>query len=198
MDELAIRLLDRLIEKTIEGMTQDERIEFVERLFSEMPLPGQERFLRHMLQALHEGAGRKAFHPPGSWTWAGLPFMRHAMEAYTPQDIGPWRTCCRMMVEIDRASHLDALDANQPARVFGALSDETRIQIVKLLSEGEKHVGELARRLESPQSTVSHHLRVLKEAGLARAERRGRSVYYSIAPSLEKTGLGEQDDERPT
>ena len=94
------------------------------------------------------------------------------------------------MAEVDRASRLETLDARRPARIFGALSDETRIKIVKLLSEGEKHVDELAQRLEAPQSTVSHHLRVLKEAGLVRAERRGRSIYYSIDPSLEKTSAG--------
>jgi DNA-binding transcriptional ArsR family regulator len=196
MDELSIGLLDWLIEKTFEDMTQDERLAFVERLSSEMPLASQERFLRRMLQTMaHKGAGQKGFGPPGFRAWPGPPFMDRAMEAYAPQDIGPWRACCRMMTEVDRASQLQTLDASRPVRVFGALSDETRIKIVKLLSEDEKNVGGLAQRLESPQSTISHHLRVLKETGLVRAERRGRSIYYSIDPSLEKAAAGEHGAE---
>lgn len=192
MDELSISLLDRLIEKTFENMTQDERLSFFERLFEDMPVESQERFLRRMIQALpREGAERAGFGPPAMKGWHGPPFMRRATEDYSPRDIGPWRTCCRMMAEVDRASRLDVLDASRPARVFGALSDETRIKIIKLLSGDEKHVDELARRLETPQSTVSHHLRVLKEAGLVRAEKRGRSIYYSIAPAFEEVASDE-------
>ena len=192
MDELSISLLDRLIEKTFENMAQDDRLAFVERLFGEMPVESQERFLRRMLQALpREGAERAGLGPPMMRGWRGPPFMRLAMKDYSPRDIGPWRMCCRMMAEVDRASRLDVLDAAQPARVFGALSDETRIKIIKLLSEDEKHVDDLARRLETPQSTVSHHLRVLKEAGLVRADKRGRSIFYSIAPASEEVATDE-------
>ncbi len=191
MDELSLSLLDRLIEKTFENMTQDDRLAFVERLFEDMPPESQERFLRRMLQALPlDEAERAGFGPGMMQGWRGPPFMRRTMGDYSPRDIGPWRMCCRMMAEVDRASQLDALDAAQPARVFGALSDETRIKIIKLLSDDEKRVDELTRRLETPQSTVSHHLRVLKEAGLVQAEKRGRSIYYSIAPSFEGVETG--------
>lgn len=188
MDELSDRLLDRLIEKTFEHMAQDERLAFVEGLFEDMSLESQERCLRRMLLALpRQGAERAGLGPPLMQGWLGPPFIRRAMEDISPRDIGPWRMCCRVMAEVDRASRLEALDTARPARVFSALADETRIKIVKLLSEGEKHVDELARRLEAPQSTVSHHLRVLKEVELVRAEKRGRSIYYSIDPSFETT-----------
>ena len=85
-----------------------------------------------------------------------------------------------MMTEVDHASHLGAEDAARPAQVFGALADETRIRIIKLLSRSEERVDDLTRALDVPQSTVSHHLRVLKEAGLVNADKRGRSTYYSI------------------
>jgi len=175
-------LLDRLIEKTFENMNQEERLAFVERLFTEMPTEGQERFLRRMLRGLSRAAAESdgVGAPPAEWP--GPPFMRWAMQGHSPRDIGPWRTCCRMMMEVDRASQLDALDAARPARIFGALGDETRIKIIKLLSESERRVDDLTRALGAPQSTVSHHLRVLKEAGLVQAEKRGRSIYYSIAP----------------
>jgi len=44
-----------------------------------------------------------------------------------------------------------------------------------------RSVDELTQILDAAQSTISHHLRVLKDAGLIQADKRGRSVYYSIA-----------------
>lgn len=183
MDEVSTTLLDRLIDKTFENTNQEERLTFVERLFTEMSGESQERFLRRMLRDLSGGRVEPAEVGAPAADWPGPPFMRWAIKGHSPRDIGPWRTCCRMMMEIDGAARLEALDAARPARVFGALADQTRIKIVKLLSEGEQRVDDLVSALDLVQSTVSHHLRVLKEAGLVQAEKRGRSVYYSIAPS---------------
>jgi len=88
-----------------------------------------------------------------------------------------------MMIRIDQASQLEALDAAEPARVFSALADETRLKIVKVLMTGEQRVDSLTRALKLPQPTVSHHLRILREAQLVQNQRRGRSIYYSLAPS---------------
>ncbi len=74
--------------------------------------------------------------------------------------------------------------APQPARVFAALADETRLSIVRLLQEGPKHVDELVRALALAQSTVSHHLKVLKDAGLVQSERHGRQVQYALSEAL--------------
>ena len=91
-----------------------------------------------------------------------------------------------MMAEVDQAAHLDRLDAARPARLFSALGDETRIKIVKLLSEGEQNVEDLTRLLDVAQPTISHHLRVLRENGLVQGEKRGRSVYYSLVQPVEE------------
>lgn len=184
MDELSTTLLDRLIEKTFENMNQEERLAFVERLFSEMSVEGQERFLRRMLRGLsrEETEPDRVGAPPADWP--GPPFMRRAIQDHSPRDIGPWRTCCRMMMEVDRASQLDALDAARPVRVFGALADETRLKIVKLLAERERSVDEIAALLAIAQSTTSHHLRVLKDAQLIAAEKRGRNMFYSLTEPL--------------
>lgn len=63
-----------------------------------------------------------------------------------------------------------------------ALSDETRLQIVALLSsaDGPVCVCDLETRFDLAQPTISHHLKVLREAGLVRAEKKGTWVYYEV------------------
>ena len=70
--------------------------------------------------------------------------------------------------------------------MFSALGDETRIKIVKLLSEGEQNVEDLTRLLDVAQPTISHHLRVLRENGLVQSEKRGRCIYYSLVQPVEE------------
>ena len=74
------------------------------------------------------------------------------------------------------------------AEIFKALSDPTRLRLVKLLSEcspsecggGSLCVNALAHELGVSQSATSQHLRVLRQAGLVRGERRGPFVHYSL------------------
>ena len=73
------------------------------------------------------------------------------------------------------------------AEIFKVLSDPTRLRLVKLLSDcspGECEealcVNALAHRVGVTQSAVSQHLRVLRQAGLVRGERRGHFVHYSL------------------
>lgn len=61
-----------------------------------------------------------------------------------------------------------------------AMADPTRREILRMLREGDLAAGEIAARFEMTAPTVSHHLSVLREAGLVQAERNGRSVVYSI------------------
>ncbi len=62
-----------------------------------------------------------------------------------------------------------------------AMGDETRQQILQLLQqEGELPVGELSRRLKSPQPTVSHHLKILKQEELVLSRRAGKEIFYSL------------------
>src|SRR5690349_10741623 len=71
-------------------------------------------------------------------------------------------------------------ELTQAARVFHALSDETRLQIVRLLSHGERCVCELQTALHAAQSRLSFHLKTLKDAGLVSDRREGRWVYYAL------------------
>lgn len=66
------------------------------------------------------------------------------------------------------------------ARWFRALSDETRLEIVRLLSHGERCVCELQDALHAAQSRLSFHLKTLKDAGLVTDRRAGRWVYYAL------------------
>src|SRR5213082_1147591 len=72
------------------------------------------------------------------------------------------------------------LEIRQAARAFQALSDETRLEIVRLLSHGERCVCELQGALEAAQSRLSFHLKTLKDAGLVSDRRQGRWVYYAL------------------
>jgi ArsR family transcriptional regulator len=69
-----------------------------------------------------------------------------------------------------------------------ALSDDTRFRILEVLVGKETCVCELVDRLDVPQPLLSHHLKTLKEAGLVRAQKRGRWMFYTLdADALEET-----------
>ena len=65
-------------------------------------------------------------------------------------------------------------------RICSALGDPTRVLILYLLSENAHFVNEIAEQLEIPQSTVSRHLRVLRERNLVQTDRQGTAVQYSL------------------
>jgi ArsR family transcriptional regulator len=65
--------------------------------------------------------------------------------------------------------------------VFKAASDPCRLRILKLLKEGELCVCEIMTALKKPQSTTSHHLSILREAGLVKERRDGKWSYYRLA-----------------
>jgi DNA-binding transcriptional ArsR family regulator len=65
---------------------------------------------------------------------------------------------------------------------LAALGDETRLAIVDELRKGERAVGELVRRFDLTQPTISQHLRVLKGAGLVRVRPDAQRRLYSLDP----------------
>jgi DNA-binding transcriptional ArsR family regulator len=69
----------------------------------------------------------------------------------------------------------------QVAAYFQALSETTRLQILSLLREGERNVGELAQLCGCTSANISRHLALLSKHGLVAREHRGTSVYYRIA-----------------
>jgi len=67
---------------------------------------------------------------------------------------------------------------------FKALSDSTRREILNLLKEGDLSAGEIAERFKISKPSISHHLNILKQAGLVIDERQGQNIYYSLNTSV--------------
>ncbi len=65
-------------------------------------------------------------------------------------------------------------------KVFKAIADRTRRRILDLLREGDLSAGEIADRFDVTKPAISHHLSVLKEAGLAVERREGQRIIYSL------------------
>lgn len=82
------------------------------------------------------------------------------------------------------------VDLARAARLFHALSDETRLALLEMLRDGECCVCDLQERLEAAQSRLSFHLKVLKDAGLVADRKEGRWSYYALVPDA----LGEAHD----
>ena len=89
-------------------------------------------------------------------------------------------------------------DIEKIAEIFKALSDPTRLRLIRMLSKctppvafvagggcegGPLCVNALAHKLGVTQSAVSQHLRVLRQTGLVRGERRGNFMHYSLDPA---------------
>jgi ArsR family transcriptional regulator len=72
------------------------------------------------------------------------------------------------------------IDTGRSARLFHALSDETRLSILQRLRLGERCVCDLTDALDAAQSRLSFHLKVLKDAGLVTDRRDGRWMYYTL------------------
>ncbi len=87
--------------------------------------------------------------------------------------------CCASVL----AAPLDSDDAAELAAGFSALADPVRLRVLSILAaspEGEVCVCDFVEPLAKSQPTVSHHLRVLSEAGLVQGDRRGKWVWYSL------------------
>ena len=89
--------------------------------------------------------------------------------------------CCDPVVYPD----VERAEAERMATIAKALGDPVRLQLVDVLRKhaGKVCVCELVPLFEVSQPTVSHHLKVLVEAGLATSERRGRNIWYGVVPA---------------
>lgn len=71
-------------------------------------------------------------------------------------------------------------DLEQLTATFRLLSDKTRLNILLLLSEGERNVSSLCEELKLPQPTVSHHLGLLRMGNVITNRRAGKQVFYGL------------------
>lgn len=94
-----------------------------------------------------------------------------------PTDVA---TCCGGGV-----SRLDTDGATDLAARLAALADPVRLQMLSIMASsnsGEVCACDFVGPIDRSQPTISHHLRVLSEAGLALGEKRGRWIWYRVAP----------------
>ncbi|MGD6940493.1 ArsR/SmtB family transcription factor [Cytobacillus gottheilii] len=89
---------------------------------------------------------------------------------------------CVDEVKVNRVKNsIQQKDTMSVAQIFKALSDDTRIRIAfALCEEDELCVCDVANIVGSTMATASHHLRHLKNLGLAKYQKRGKLVYYSL------------------
>ncbi|MFN2505003.1 MAG: metalloregulator ArsR/SmtB family transcription factor [Acidimicrobiales bacterium] len=104
------------------------------------------------------------------------------MRSGTKAELTVVEECCPAVL----AAPLSEDAAEALARDFGVLADPARLRLLSLLASapaGEVCVCELVEPLGRSQPTVSHHLRILAEAGLIVGDKRGRWVWYRIVPA---------------
>jgi ArsR family transcriptional regulator len=90
--------------------------------------------------------------------------------------------CCAPMVR----EPLTTEQATQLAGTFKALADPVRLRLLSLIAShdgGEACVCDLTDEFDVSQPTISHHLKVLREAGLLTSQRRATWVYYRVQPA---------------
>lgn len=80
------------------------------------------------------------------------------------------------------------------SRALKLLADETRIAVIEQLLSGPRHVHEINAELHIDPTLLSHHLRVLREAGLVLTEREGKSILYRLAPEVRLAQRGRAID----
>lgn len=86
------------------------------------------------------------------------------------------------LVDRDSSSELTC------AEKLKVLADRTRLAVMESLMDQPSHVGRLAEMLGVEQSLLSHHLKVLRKAGLVVTDREGKAVLYRIAPQTQVPG----------
>ena len=69
-------------------------------------------------------------------------------------------------------------------KTFKALSDVTRREILELVKKGAVSAGDISAHFHMTPATISHHLSVLKDAGLVSDEKRGKFIYYELNMSV--------------
>ena len=94
----------------------------------------------------------------------------------------PTDSCCPSIT----GAPLPEADALELARAFAALADPVRLRLLSLIAsraDGETCACDLVEPAGRSQPTVSHHLKVLREAGLIEGERRGTWIWYRVVPA---------------
>lgn len=82
------------------------------------------------------------------------------------------------------------MSLDKQARIFKALGDENRLRIYQMLQQGELCACNLLDHLEITQPTLSHHMKILLDAGLVEARKDGKWTHYSLIPEVMTEVIG--------
>jgi len=106
--------------------------------------------------------------------------MRVDLELSPKQKRAPGEACCEPVVYPEVERH----EAERMAAIAKAVADPVRLQLIDVLRKhaGKVCVCELIPLFELSQPTISHHLKVLRQAGLVRSEKQGLWAYYYVVP----------------
>ena len=80
----------------------------------------------------------------------------------------------------------DRLKSDECSKYLRALADGDRLKIVQCLQDGPMSVGEVTRRLAARLANVSHHLRLLRQAGVVERRKEGRFVIFALSPKIHR------------
>ena len=75
----------------------------------------------------------------------------------------------------------ERVDEKRIAMIFKAFCDENRIKIIKMLRSGEKCACKLLEEIDVSQPTLSHHMKILCDAGIVNGRKEGKWMHYSIS-----------------
>ena len=87
----------------------------------------------------------------------------------------------RCLLVCNQVKGIDEEETDREIKVFKAAADATRLRILKLLAGGELCISEIMLALKKPQSTISHNLSILEDAGLIKERKEGKWCRYRIS-----------------
>ena len=87
----------------------------------------------------------------------------------------------RCLLVCNQVKRIDEEETDREIKVFKAAADATRLRILKLLAGGELGICEIMLALKKPQSSISHNLSILEDAGLVKERKEGKWCRYRIS-----------------
>ncbi len=96
------------------------------------------------------------------------------------------KTAATKATKAKKDADLRLKQAQKAAILLKQVSDATRLQVIMMLSEGEKHVGGLCEHLNMSQPAVSHHLALLRHGRIIAPRREGKNNFYTLTETGEE------------
>lgn len=104
----------------------------------------------------------------------------------SPEIVTPKAKASTSMSKAKKAVDVRLKQAQRASMLLKHVSDPTRLQVILILSEGERHVGALSEHLNQSQPAVSHHLALLRHGGIISPRRQGKNNFYSLTETGEE------------